>query len=213
MDNQPARASTRERLLAEGMQLLLERGYNGLGVQELLQAAQVPKGSFYHHFQSKQDFALQAVDRYMHEVHAGLDACLGDTGLAPLDRVRRFFEMSRDKYGREGYLGCMLGGLGQELSGASDAFRQKIEDCFAVIAGRIAGCLDEARRSGDLQAEVDAREAANLILNCWEGAALRCRLWRDPTPLDDVLDFCFHALRAGNAAPAGGRAHDLEAQP
>jgi TetR/AcrR family transcriptional regulator, transcriptional repressor for nem operon len=189
--------STKQRLLKLGMQLMLERGYNGVGVQDLLQAAGVPKGSFYHHFQSKQDFALQAVDRYMEEVHAGLDTCLGDASLPPLERVRRFFELSRDKYGREGYFGCMLGGLGQELSGASEVFQRKIEGCFSVIADRLAKCLDEARHGGDLDTAVDPHEAANLLLNCWEGAALRCRLWRDPRPLDDVLDFYFHALRNG----------------
>ncbi len=198
--------TTRQRLLGTGLQLLLEHGYNGLGVQDLLQAAGVPKGSFYHHFDSKQDFALQVVDRYMAEVHAGLEACLDDDSLPPLQRIRRFFELSRDKYRREGYFGCMLGGLGQELSGASEVFRRKIEGCFVAIVERIAGCLALAHERGELGAATDPHEAANLILNCWEGAALRCRLWRDPAPLDDVLDFCFGALHvgAGKAVEAKG---------
>lgn len=192
---------TRQRLLEQGLQLLLLRGYNGLGIHELLARTGVPKGSFYHHFASKQDFALQVVDRYMDEVHQGLTLCLDDTRVPPLERVQNFFHMSRDKYGREGYLGCMLGGLGQELSGASEVFRLKIEDCLAHIAGRIAECFDEARRRGDLPAGSDPHEAANLVLNCWEGAALRCRLWRDPAPLNDVLAFCLDALRRGVASP------------
>jgi len=191
--------NSRQQLLDTGLQLLLERGYNGLGMQDLLQAAGVPKGSFYHHFDSKQDFALQVVDRYMAEVHAGLDACLDDDTRPPLQRIRRFFELSRDKYGREGYFGCMLGGLGQELSGTSEVFRCKIEDCFVFIAGRIAACLALAQKRGELAATTDPHEAANLILNCWEGAALRCRLWRDPAPLNDVLDFCFGVLPAPSA--------------
>ncbi|TVS08870.1 MAG: TetR family transcriptional regulator [Gammaproteobacteria bacterium] len=192
-------ANTRRKLLETGLQLLLERGYNGLGVQELLQATRVPKGSFYHHFESKQDFALRVVDCYMAEVHAGLDACLDDDTRPPLQRIRRFFELSRDKYGREGHFGCMLGGLGQELSGTSDVFRRKIENCFVVIVDRIAGCLALACERGDFDAETDPHAVANLILNCWEGAALRSRLWRHPAPLDDVLDFCFRSLKAGSA--------------
>lgn len=192
--------TTRENLLDTGLQLLLERGYNGLGVQDLLKAAEIPKGSFYHHFESKQDFALQVVDRYMEEVHEGLDLCLSDESLSPLERVRRFFELSREKYRREGYLGCMLGGLGQELSGVSEIFGRRIEQCFSVIAARIADCIEKARVCGEVDEHTDPREAANLILNCWEGAALRCRLWRDPEPLNDVLDFCFGSLRAGSAS-------------
>ncbi|WP_197030772.1 TetR/AcrR family transcriptional regulator, partial [Halomonas sp. BC04] len=102
--------TTRERLLEAGLEMLLQHGYNDLGIQALLQATGTPKGSFYHYFRSKEDFALQVVDRYMDEVHQGLDAALGDQSLPPLDRARRFFELSREKYRRDGYLGCMLVG-------------------------------------------------------------------------------------------------------
>jgi TetR/AcrR family transcriptional regulator, transcriptional repressor for nem operon len=184
-------AGTRERLLEVGMAMLLEHGYNDLGIHDLLRAADVAKGSFYHHFQSKEDFAFQIIDRYMEEVHAGLDLCLGDQTRPPLERVRRFFELSREKYRQEGYLGCLLGGIGQELSGVNERFSDRIEACFAHISGRIAGCLDEARRRGDLPAVADPAQMADLLLNCWEGAALRSRLWRDPAPLDAMLDFYF----------------------
>src|SRR4030081_4002815 len=90
--------STKQRLLDAGMALLLEHGYHDLGIQALLAATQTPKGSFYHHFRDKEDFALQAIDEYMGKVHAGLDACLGDPSRPPLARVRRFFVMARKSY-------------------------------------------------------------------------------------------------------------------
>lgn len=186
--------STKERLLDAGLNMLLRHGYNDLGIQMVLKATGVPKGSFYHHFASKEDFALQTIDRYMDEVHAGLDLSLGDRTLPPLDRVRRFFELSRDKYRDEGYLGCMLGGLGQELSGINPAFQKAIERCFAMIAGRIAECMEEAQARGDLPPGADARHMADLLVNCWEGAALRSRLRRDPAPLDSMLDFYFASV-------------------
>jgi len=175
--------------------MLLERGYHGLGVQAVLDATEVPKGSFYHHFEDKEDFALQVVDRYMAAVHAGLDACLDDVSLRPLQRVRRFFEMTERAYRQEGYLGCLLGGLGQELSGASGAFRAKIDGCLAAIAGRIEGCLAEARSSGELASDVDPARLAGLLVDCWEGAALRSRLQGSPAPLAAMLDFCFAGMR------------------
>jgi TetR/AcrR family transcriptional repressor of nem operon len=186
--------STKERTLDVGLRMLLRHGYNDLGVQAVLKEAGIPKGSFYHHFASKEDFALQVVERYMKDVHGGLDASLGDRSLAPLDRVRRFFEMTRDKYREDGYLGCMLGGLGQELSGVSPVFQKKIEACLGTIAGRIADCMEEARSNGDLPPGADPRHLANLIVDCWEGAALRSRLRRDPAPLDSMLDFLFAAV-------------------
>lgn len=186
--------TTKSRLIDAGLAMLLERGYNDLGIQALLDATGVPRGSFYHHFRDKEDFALQVVDRYMEEVHAGLDACLSDDARLPLDRVRGFFEQTRAKYHEEGYLGCLLGGLGQELSGVSERFRQKIQDCFAAIGTRLAVCLEEARERGDLPPGTDCAAMADVLVDCWEGAALRTRLRRDPAPLQAMLDFYFRTV-------------------
>jgi len=186
-------SSTRERLIAAGLPLLLERGYNGLGLQALLSAIGVPKGSFYHHFRDKEDFAIQVIDAYMREVHAGLNACLDDSPVKPLDRVRRFFVTTQQAYRQQGYMGCLLGGLGQELSGVSDVFRRKIEECFTEIATRLAVCLEEARERGDLPAASDPQRLASLLVDCWEGAALRSRLQRDDAPLEAMLEFYFQS--------------------
>lgn len=186
--------TTKARLLEAGLELILARGYADTGIQDLLNATGVPRGSFYHHFENKEDFALQVIDRYMAGVHDALDAALSDETSPPVERIRGFFLSVRESYASEGYRGCLLGALGQELSGVSRIFRLKIESCLSTIALRIAGCLDEARSCGDLAPDTDTRVLANTIVNCWEGAALRSRLLRDPAPLAAALDFCFSAV-------------------
>ena len=184
---------TKQRLLDAGMAMLLKHGYHDLGIQALLEATSTPKGSFYHHFKDKEDFALQVIDQYMRHVHAGLDVCLGDESRPPLKRVRRFFEMTQENYRREGYMGCLLGGLGQELSGVSEVFRRKVDACFSEIARRIAVCLEEARKRGDIPAKSNTRRMASLLVDCWEGAALRSRLRGTAAPLTTMLDFYFQS--------------------
>ncbi len=174
--------------------MLLERGYNDLGIQDVLKATGTPKGSFYHHFSSKEAFAIGIIDLYMETVHAGLDMCLDDPSRTPLARVRRFFELSRDKYQSEGYLGCLLGGVGQELSGVNPVFRKKIDECLTYIGARMADCLEAARIQGDLPPGADTAHLAQLLIDCWEGAALRSRLRRSPDPLDEMLNFYFGRL-------------------
>jgi TetR/AcrR family transcriptional regulator, transcriptional repressor for nem operon len=186
--------SSKDRLIETGMAMLLERGYNHLGIQDVLAATSLPKGSFYHHFQSKEEFALAVIDRYMAAVHEGLDASLGDQRVAPLLRVRQFFESTTEKYRDEGYLGCLLGGLGQELAGVSDVFRARIETCLSEISSRVASCLQEAIKRGELPKTTHPQELADLLVNCWEGAALRTRLLRNPGPLKAMLDFYFQAM-------------------
>lgn len=188
--------STKQRLIQAGLQMLLEQGYNDLGIQEILAATGTPKGSFYHHFKDKEDFAFEVVAAYMEQVHAGLDACLTDETRPPLQRIRRFFELTMQAYEKEGYLGCLIGGLGQELSGISDTFRRKIEECLAAISGRMAACLEEARRRGEIADDCDVKQMADLLVDCWEGAALRSRLRRNPAPLGTMLDFYLRSVAA-----------------
>lgn len=188
-------STTKQDLLELGLKLLLTHGYSDLGVATLLEQAGVPKGSFYHHFQGKEDFALQAIDLYMVGVQGALDAAFGDDGRQPVEQIRHFFEMVAEGYKGDGYLGCLLGGLGQELSGISPAFRKKVEGCFNVIARRFEKALTIAKARGDLRTGVEPHDLADLLVNCWEGAALRSRLRRSPNPLTQMLDFYFAAVR------------------
>jgi TetR/AcrR family transcriptional repressor of nem operon len=110
--------------------------------------------------------------------------------------VRRFFEMTQEHYRKQGYMGCLLGGLGQELSGVSEVFRRKIEGCFSAIAERMAVCLEEARQRGDLPADSNTRRMASVLVDCWEGAALRSRLQGNAAPLTAMLDFYFRSAVA-----------------
>jgi TetR/AcrR family transcriptional repressor of nem operon len=191
----PVVHETKQRLLEAGLRLMLRHGYHAIGVQDILAETDVPKGSFYHHFESKEDFALQVIDLYQADVHAMLDRYLEDPRRPPLARIRNFFAAVRRAYEQQGYLGCLLGTLGQELSGASAVFRRKIDGCMTVIGDGIARCLEEARERGEVPATCDPQLAAAMIVNSWEGAALRSRIVRGRQPLDAVLDFCFAAIQ------------------
>ena len=76
-------------------------------------------------------------------------------------------------------------------SGVSEVFRRKIVECLSAIAERIAVCLDEARQRGEIEDECDVRQMADLLVDCWEGAALRSRLRRNRASLNAMLDFYF----------------------
>ncbi len=181
--------STKERLINAGLRMLLENGYNALGIQAVLAETKTPKGSFYHHFKDKEDFALQVIEAYIAEVHTVLDQCLESPQLAPLERIRAFFGIVQQKYREEGYMGCLMGGLGQELSAVNENFRNLIERCLSSIAERLSTCLEEARQADLIAPTSDVRAMADLLVDCWEGAALRSRLRREPSSLGAMLDF------------------------
>jgi TetR/AcrR family transcriptional repressor of nem operon len=78
----------------------------------------------------------------------------------------------------------------------SDVFRNKIEWCFSQIAERLAACLEEAKGRGELPPDADTRGLASVLVDCWEGAALRSRLRRDAAPLGTMLGFYIRSVSA-----------------
>jgi len=57
--------NTKSRLIEIGAEIIHLKGFNHTGIKEILEAAQVPKGSFYHYFESKEDFGLQVIDYFV----------------------------------------------------------------------------------------------------------------------------------------------------
>ncbi len=183
---------TKSILLDHGVRLMLERGYHHTGIHDVLVAAGVPKGSFYHHFKNKEDFGLQVVDRYADDGYAEIDRVLGDKRKPPLLRLQRLFEGFRADYERRFCRdGCLLGNLGQEMADINDIFRDRISTHFDRWTARIALCLDEAVMSGDLSADADTTMLAGTVLDAYEGALLRMKLVKNTAPVHAFLDVYF----------------------
>ena len=101
--------STREHLIDVGLGLMHRNGYNATGLTDILEAANVPKGSFYHHFGSKEDFAAAALERFAIREGEHAAAILDDTDIAPLKRLRLYFSDLVKIYGQKAAIpGCMM---------------------------------------------------------------------------------------------------------
>ena len=183
---------TKSVLLDQGVRLLLEHGYHSTGIQDVLEAANVPKGSFYHHFRSKEDFGLQAVKQYADSSYQSLDTRLSYERYPPIERLRRFFaDIFADWSCRSCREGCLLGNLGQELADVNESFRLCIAGTMEQWTARIAMCLSEAQRRDELASDMDVRALSNVLVDGFEGAALRMKLVKNPAPLEGFLSFYF----------------------
>ncbi len=188
-----AKPDTKSLLLDHGVRLMLERGYHNTGIHDILAAAGVPKGSFYHYFKNKEDFGLQVVGRYADDGYAVIDRVLGDKRQPPLVRLQRLFEGFRADYERRFCRdGCLLGNLGQEMADVNDTFSDRISLHFDRWTARIALCLDEAVVSGDLSADADTTMLAGTLLDAYEGALLRMKVLKSIAPLQAFLEVYFN---------------------
>jgi TetR/AcrR family transcriptional repressor of nem operon len=179
-----SRETTKDNLLEAGRRVFLERGYNHAGIESVLQTAGVPKGSFYHYFQSKEDFGLQVLDRFATTYEADLERFLGDANLRPLERLWRLAAATEERLKQwECRNGCLVGNLSQEMAGQSEAFRARLAAIFRGWVGRYAACLAEAQAAGEISEDLDVHELAEFWLNSWQGAVLRAKTIRSTEPL------------------------------
>jgi TetR/AcrR family transcriptional repressor of nem operon len=203
-----AAKSTREHLIDVGLGLMHQNGYNATGLTDILKAADVPKGSFYHHFGSKEDFAAAALERYASREGEHAAAVLNDTATPPLKRLRRYFSDLVKIYGQKGAIpGCMLGRFSLEIAEESPQLRKRISASFDHWQHTIATVIRQAVSQKKLRAVTDPESLAGFLLNSWEGALLRSQAERSNAPLETFMRYVFDQLltRQSNARAAGGR--------
>ncbi|HEF4729046.1 TetR/AcrR family transcriptional regulator [Burkholderia multivorans] len=188
--------ATRDMLLRTGLEILTEKGFSSTGLDEILGRAGVPKGSFYHYFDSKEAFGLALIDRYAEFFARKLDRHFGDAERSPLQRVRAFVDDARDGMARYDYRrGCLIGNLGQEMGALPETFRARLQATFEDWQRRLADCLRAAQQAGELSHAAAPAELAAFFWIGWEGAVLRAKLERRDAPLVLFAQHFFDALR------------------
>ena len=189
-------SETRDSLLRAGVEILTEKGFSSVGIDEILRRVSVPKGSFYHFFGSKEAFGAELVTWYAAYFADKLDRFLLDSTVPPLQRLRAFIEDARSGMARYEYRrGCLVGNLGQEMGTLPESFREQLRAVFHDWQGRVKCCLEEAKYSGEIGEQSDCQQLAASFWIGWEGAILRAKLDRAPDALDLFTDFFFAALR------------------
>ena len=193
--------STREHLLDVGVELMHRNGYNATGLSDILKAADLPKGSFYHHFSSKEDFAAAALARYVAQEGEHAASVLNDLNMLPLKRLKRYFTDLTLIHGQMGKIpGCMMGRFSLELAAKSPQLRKLISASFAGWQHKIAAVVQEAVDQKELPGDTEPEPLADFLLNSWEGALLRSQAEKSDAPLEIFLRYALDAL-SQNPAP------------
>jgi TetR/AcrR family transcriptional regulator, transcriptional repressor for nem operon len=181
----PSNPEVRHRLLAAGLDLVHARGFAASGVKDITDAAGVPKGSFYAYFPSKEAFAAAILEHYWSDIEMRLLPILDEDGLAQ-ERITRFFHALADEHEAGDFLlGCLIGNLSLELAGSSEPARTELTRILDGWNDALTACVRSGQADGgDIGADLDAGELASLLIEAWEGAALRGKVTRSRTPYD-----------------------------
>ena len=191
-------------ILAVGAEIVHSKGFNNTGIQEVLTAAGVPKGSFYFYFQSKNHFGLQLIDFYAQCIYAKLDEAEGLTGVSALNRLRRFFAEYVTLFENTKCRGgCPIGNMAQEMGDLSNDFRERLQAVYVCLQSRIAGLLDQAREEGEVESAADTRELAGFMLNAWQGAIVQMKVVKSTSPLQTFDHVVFESVLASPSDGVG----------
>jgi TetR/AcrR family transcriptional regulator, transcriptional repressor for nem operon len=182
--------NVREEILTAGLAALHSRGFNATSVQDITEAAGVPKGSFYNHFASKEELGAAVVQLYSDKGEIGRRA-LKDRTIPPLARLRRYFGGLAGMGRYPGAAGCLLGNFGAELSNQSATIREQVSSALVDWADALAEVIEEAQRAGDISSDQTPTALAAFIIDAWEGAAMRGKVEQNRAPVDAFLAMIF----------------------
>lgn len=184
---------TRDHLIATGLKLLHARGFHACGVQDITAAAEVPKGTFYTHFDSKERFGADVLGRYWEQRASRAQTILSDESRAPLERLKAYFASKAQVTGPFDK-GCMIGNFSAEMAADSRLVRDRLGAVLAAWTQMLATCIREARSAGELKTEQDPEAIAAFLIDAFEGAVLRTKVDRDGTALKRFENIVFSVI-------------------
>jgi len=187
--------SNREKILAEGLRVVHERGFAGASVRDIVQAAGVPQGSFTNHFASKEAFGLEIIDRYLATARETMRQTLLDDSRPPLDRLAAYIDAGKNRLNQDHMRnGCLFGNFTAEASEHSEAIRRRLLEVFAEIEHALAHCLHAAVTAGELPPGFACDDIAAFLLSSLQGANLLAKAQRDPAPVERLKRLLFTTI-------------------
>ncbi len=183
-----ARANTREEIIRKGAELIHAQGFNATGLQQILQAANIPKGSFYFYFKSKEDFGMEVIDYFSAIINEIFTKYLSDKKIPPMKRLEKLFKFFEDIFQKSGYSrGCPIGNLSLELADTNERLRLHLGGVIEKLIAQIESCLKEAQTDGSIPMDLNTADTAHFIFDGFEGAVLHMKVVKSIEP--------FHAFR------------------
>jgi TetR/AcrR family transcriptional repressor of nem operon len=192
-----SRISNKDRILADGLKVVLERGYVGASVRDIVEAAGVPQGSFTNHFVSKEAFSLEILDRYFANSRIVIGDTLRNDALPPLKRLRAYIDASIAAIrSHEVKNGCLVGNFAAEASDHSEIIRRRISEIYVELREATAYCLKAAVKAGELPKNLKINDVADFIVTGLQGAWLVSKVERDLTFAENFKKTLFSTVLA-----------------
>lgn len=187
--------TTRQKLIEIGAKAMLVKSYHGVGIQEILSEVDVPKGSFYHYFDSKEAFGVAIIEYYGEVLAHGIREKLLDSSRSPRERIVAYFLAIREYYARNDCgRGCLVAKLTTEVAAHSLQMRVVLKEQFDKWTGLFATCIREGQMLGEISSEYDADSLAEFVYTSWEGVLIRMQVNHELKPIDNFINYALDRI-------------------
>ena len=181
-------ADVRDNILAVGQRIMSGKGFSAVGLNEILTEAKVPKGSFYHYFNSKDAFGEALLSSYFEDYLADLDKVMNEPGLTMAQRLLNYFDMWRANQSFLDCQGkCLAVKLAAEVADLSEAMRAVLNQGTSGIIARMADALERGIDDGSLAIDDTPEQVAQSLYQLWLGASVMVKIVRGTEPFDSAM--------------------------
>ncbi|WUR11554.1 TetR/AcrR family transcriptional regulator [[Empedobacter] haloabium] len=188
MNTATTASDVRTHILATGQRIMAGKGYSAVGLTEILTAAGVPKGSFYHYFGSKDAFGEAMLQAYFDDYLAEIDRTMAAPGRTMAQRVMAYFEAWQSAQSFQDCQGkCLAVKLGAEVADLSEAMRTVLRDGTDGIVARLSAAIAAGVEEGSLAIDGDATALAQSLYQLWLGASILVKIGRSTQPFETAL--------------------------
>lgn len=178
----------RANILATGQRIMAGKGYSAVGLNEILTAAGVPKGSFYHYFGSKDAFGEALLQAYFDDYLAEIDRTMATPGLTMAQRLMQYWQSWQEAQSFQDCQGrCLAVKLGAEVADLSEPMRLALQRGTEGIVERLAAAIAAGVEEGSLGIDGDARAVAQSLYQLWLGASILVKIGRNAQPFETAL--------------------------
>jgi TetR/AcrR family transcriptional repressor of nem operon len=191
-------STVRDRIIEAALDRFHTLGFSACGVQEIVNHAGIPKGSFYNYFKAKELLAVEVVKAYANRSRREM---LLDKEVGAVKRIRAHFEFLASRYAAFGYgKGCLIGNIAAETSDNMPIIRKALAHGLAHWTESLAAALRDGQAEGSVDAALNVDQAARFLINSWEGAVIRMKIANSRQPLDDFFIVAFPLLTGRDAS-------------
>lgn len=186
------RIHSKDDIVQAGLDIIITKGFNATGVEAILKQANVPKGSFYNFFPSKEEFGLAIIDKYVAEIGDVFHPIFSDESLPPLVRVKTSFETLIARFeGNDCTKGCLIGNLSLEMSDQFEKVRERLEQSLQRWTKVLSGLLLQAQEEKAIPTDLDPEMLAESLISSFQGALLRSKVKKSSEPLKNFTYLYF----------------------